>query len=148
MNPYLIKLIVDILRKWGIAMAIFITAVSYAYYSGKKTVYDKWAIEQAKTDRLINTLKVKQSQLSQAIETRYIDKVQVIKLRGQERTRYVYKYITPEIDNNCVITNPVVSLLNSAIEDTIPLTPNPPDATASDIDPIDISRTTRHHSTE
>ena len=142
MNSFLIKLIVEFLSRWTIPILIIVSLLLYAYYSGKQSVQQQWDLEKIKTEKLINELKVKQSLVNERIVVEYRDRVQVIREKAQERTRYVHEYITPEIDNQCNITNNVVGLLNSAIEDRLPTTTEYTDATPSSFTISDITQNT------
>ncbi len=54
------------------------------------------------------------------VEIRYMDRIRVVEKAGEERIKYVTKYITKEDDDRCDISPSFVELHDAAAQDRMP----------------------------
>lgn len=125
-----------------LSMLILIIAVlSATYFKGRHDVQVKWDLQVLETQKEIAELKAKQSEVTTKVVTEYVDRVKIVKEKGDTVVKYVDRYITEEQDNNCVIGNNVVSLHNAAAENRLPTTAEVTDGTASEVKISELTRT-------
>ena len=88
----------------------------------------QWEIEIAKRDAEIAELKAQADKVTVEVITKYVDRVKVVKEKGDVIIKEIPKLITKEIDRGCQLP-PIVGLLhNSAATNTVPSTTQITDA--------------------
>jgi len=122
--------------KYLIIGLLIVSALSTAYYQGKRTVQKDWDLSQAIIEKQIQELQTKQAEITTKVVTEYVDRTKIVKQKGDTIIEYVDKYVSK--DDTCVIPNNVISLLNSAMQNDIPgiadiTNENPSEFTVADI---------------
>lgn len=88
-----------------------------------------WQLKVAKTNAEIAELKAKSEKVSTKVVTKYIDRIQVVKEKGNE----IVKYVNKESDAKCELPNSFVVLHNAAAENQLPDPARASDAGASEV---------------
>ena len=88
-----------------------------------------WQLKIAKTNAEIAELKAKSETVSTKVITKYIDRIQVVKEKGNE----IVKYINKESDSKCELPNSFVVLHDAAAKNELPDPSRASNAGASDI---------------
>lgn len=83
--------------------------------SGKAEIQAKWDEDKRKAEKEITELRKKANQKTVLVETKYVDRVKVIREKGREITKVVYEYLpTIELDGSFRV------LHDAAVENRIP----------------------------
>ncbi len=87
-----------------------------------------------------------QSQLDNAkvnekITIKYVDRVKTIQGKSNVIIKEIPKLVTVNANAGCVITDGFVSVFNSSVDNTVPISTGNPDATTSGIELSDVART-------
>ena len=113
----------------GAAMALAIGP----FFIGAISTEERWQIEVLKQKAEIARLQVEAANATAQVITKYVEKKIYIKEKGHEIIKQVPVYVTKKADDNCIITNGVVELLNSAAKNEVPPAPrNTNDGTRKD----------------
>jgi energy-coupling factor transporter transmembrane protein EcfT len=88
-----------------------------------------WQLKVAKTNAEIAELKVKSEKVSTKVVTKYIDRIQVVKEKGNE----IVKYVNKESDSKCELPNSFVVLHDAAAKNELPDPSRASNAGASDV---------------
>lgn len=88
-----------------------------------------WQLKVAKTNAEIAELKAKSESVSTKVVTKYIDRIQVVKEKGNE----IVKYINTNADAKCELPSSFVVLHDAAAKNELPDPARVADARASDI---------------
>lgn len=110
------------------------------YFKGRSDVQIKWDLAKAETEKEIAELKAKEAEITIKTITKYVDRIKVVKEKGEEVIKYVDKYITVKEDLKYPLPNNFVELHDAAAKNVVP------DATrAADENPsrVKISTATR-----
>lgn len=129
----------SIITKIGI-IVILIAAIIAAFFvygvveynKGVSTIKAQYANQVAKT----NTASVK---ATTQVVTKYIDRVQVIKEKGDTIIKKVPVYVTKEDDTKCVINTGFVQLWNDANQMRVPDSTSTTNETASSVVLTDVA---------
>ena len=84
------------------------------YEKGFKASDDKWNLEVAKKNEEIAKLNQAAAEVTNDVVTKYVDKVKIIKQKGDEIVKEVPVYITDGDNANCKLPDAVLMLHNSA----------------------------------
>jgi len=88
-----------------------------------------WQLKVAKTNAEIAELKAKSEKVSTKVVTKYIDRIQVVKEKGNE----IVKYVNKESDAKCELPNSFVVLHDAAAKNELPDPTRASNAGASDV---------------
>lgn len=112
MNKYLVIVIGVILLCGG------------AFYKGRmmgiETTETKWKLVVAKADAKIAELQAQGAQTTVQVVTKYVDKVKIVKEKGDVIIQKVPVYITQADNSRCVIPAGFVLLHNAAAANKVP----------------------------
>ena len=113
---------IPIIGKYAIPIQAisFIVLVISVFFCGGLSNEASWQLKVAKANVEIAELKVKSEQVNTKILTKYIDRIQVIKEKGDVIIKEVPKYITKESDAKCDIPNSFVMLHDAAAKNELP----------------------------
>ena len=89
-------------------LALIVSAYSLGHYNGKT----KEVIERQQQEIL--AAKVVQQEATVKTVTEYVDKIKVVKERGDVIVKKIPVYITKEIDNGCIIPDSFSLLWNAS----------------------------------
>lgn len=105
-KPYAV--IPKILGLVTIALSIFIFGLLYAD--------NTWKAEAQKLQAQLDIAQAKSEQVTETIKEKVITKVQIVKVRGEENTKYIDREVV-KYDTSCVIPQEFVNAHNSAAKD-------------------------------
>ena len=88
-----------------------------------------WQLKVAKTNAEIAELKAKSEKVSTKVVTKYIDRIQVVKEKGNE----IVKYVNKESDTKCELPNSFVVLHDAAAKNELPDSTRASNAGASEV---------------
>lgn len=94
-----------------------------AWSLGGQSERDKYTLELEKQKTYIAELENNASKKTVEVVTEYVEKVKVVKEKGDIIYEKVPVYITKEDDARCIIPNGFVVLHDSAVQNTVPETP-------------------------
>jgi hypothetical protein len=110
-----------------------ILMVGGVYFYGGYGVEMEWRNKAKELQAEIDRKDAVSAEVTEKIVTQYVDKVKIVKEKGNVIIKEIPKYITKESDANCVIPNSFIVLHNSASRNEIPDTSRTVDDTASTI---------------
>lgn len=108
-----------------------ILLVAGVYFYGGYGVEMEWRNKAKELQAEIDRKNAVSAVVTEKIVTQYVDKVKIVKEKGNVIIKEVPKYITKEHDAGCVIPKSFVLLHNSASRNEIPDTTGPIDDSAS-----------------
>lgn len=104
-----------------VTIGIIVTAIAAgSYFAGRSHVQEAWDLQKAKDDKIIAELKANQGKETVRIVTQYVDRIKVVKEKGETIVQYVDKWITKENDAACILPKSFVVLHDSAAKNTVP----------------------------
>ena len=112
-----------------IQLLSFVTLLISVFLCGGLANEASWQLKVAQTNAEIAELKAKSETVSTKVVTKYIDRIQVVKEKGNE----IVKYINKESDSKCELPNSFVVLHDAAAKNELPDSTGATDARASDI---------------
>jgi hypothetical protein len=108
-----------------LGIALIIAGLLYSVYSaGENKVQAKWDADKAKVAAEIKKLKEASVVETVKVETKYVDRVKTVTVKGDTITQYVDRYITPEEDKGCTIPKNFILLHDSAVKNVVPAEAN------------------------
>jgi len=96
----------------------FIVLVISVFLCGGLSNEASWQLKVAKANVEIAELKVKEEKVTTKIVTKYIDRIQVVKEKGNEIVKYVD--VIKESDSKCELPNSFVVLHDAAAKNELP----------------------------
>lgn len=122
---------IDILKVGVLSLLVAIVAASITY----KYVSNHFEVVIMKMEKETADLKTKQAELTAAankvtvqVVTEYVDRVKVVKEKGDTIVKEVPVYITTQADNQCTLTEGFASIHDAAAKNEVPVVPANPDA--------------------
>jgi hypothetical protein len=108
-----------------LGIALIIAGLLYGVYSaGENKVQAKWDADKEKVAAEIKKLKEASVVETVKVETKYVDRVKTVTVKGDTITQYVDRYITPEEDKGCTIPKNFILLHDSAVKNVVPAEAN------------------------
>lgn len=113
---------VPYIEKYKFALTpIAVILICFSTWSlGIKEEKHRYALEQEKQKVYIAELEKKASEKTVEVVTEYVDRVKVVKEKGETIYEKVPVYITKESDDKCVLPNGFVVLHDSAVRNEVP----------------------------
>lgn len=108
-----------------------IIMIAGVYFYGGYGVEMEWRKKARELQAEIDRKNAVSAEVTEKIVTQYVDKVKIVKEKGNVIIKEIPKYITKESDANCVIPNSFIVLHDSASKNEIPDASRPIDDTAS-----------------
>ncbi|ATV46332.1 hypothetical protein [Lake Baikal phage Baikal-20-5m-C28] len=111
---------IPIIGKYAIPIQAisFIVLVISVFFCGGLSNEASWQLKVAKANVEIAELKVKEEKVTTKIVTKYIDRIQVVKEKGNEIIKYVD--VIKESDSKCELPNSFVVLHDAAAKNELP----------------------------
>lgn len=97
-----------------------ILMIAGVYFYGGYGVEMEWRQKAKELQAEIDRKDAVSAQVTEKIVTQYVDKVKIVKEKGNVIIKEIPKYITKESDANCVIPNSFIVLHDSASRNEIP----------------------------
>lgn len=121
MDPRLIfKLLKSPLAQYIINVLILALSVFAIYWYGGHVVQVKWDAEKKLIAEQNAAKKDESVKVTEKIVIKYVDRVKVIKEKGDEIVKYVDRYVSKEDDANCVVPYGVIRMYDDAIKGNVP----------------------------
>jgi len=123
--------VIPFIGKYAIPIQLlsFVVLLVSVFLCGGLANEASWQLKVAKTNAEIAELKVKSEKVSTKVVTKYIDRIQVVKEKGNE----IVKYINKESDTKCELPNSFVMLHDAAAKNELPDPTRASDAGASEV---------------
>jgi len=112
-----------------IQLLSFVTLLVSVFLCGGLANEASWQLKVAKTNAEIAELKAKSEKVSTKVVTKYIDRIQVVKEKGNE----IVKYVNKESDSKCELPNSFVVLHDAAAKNELPDPTRASNAGASEV---------------
>jgi hypothetical protein len=109
------------LFKYGM-IALIVAGIMFKIYgAGEQHVQAKWDADKIAVKAEIDRLKAEAGKVTTVVETKYVDRVKTITVKGDTITEYVDHYITQSEDKACTIPNNFILLHDLAVKNiTLP----------------------------
>jgi hypothetical protein len=131
-----------------IGLSALVIALSTVYYLGRKHVHDLYEVKILEQEKLIQEIQTKQAEVTVKVVTEYVDRVKIVKEKGDQIVKYVDRYITAEDDAKCSIPTKFVSLHDAAAANEVPDTASLTNDRASEVKLSELGKTvTENYST-
>jgi hypothetical protein len=123
--------VIPFIGKYAIPIQLlsFVTLLISIFLCGGLANEASWQLKVAKTNAEIAELKAKSEKVSTKVVTKYIDRIQVVKEKGNE----IVKYVNKESDSKCELPNSFVVLHDAAAKNELPDPTRASNAGASDV---------------
>lgn len=123
--------VIPFIGKYAIPIQLlsFVTLLISIFLCGGLANEASWQLKVAKTNAEIAELKAKSEKVSTKVVTKYIDRIQVVKEKGNE----IVKYVNKESDSKCELPNSFVVLHDAAAKNELPDPARASNAGASDV---------------
>lgn len=95
-------------------------AIFAVYRKGEQHVQAEWDLDKARVAAEIERLKVEAGKITIQVETKYVDRIKTVEVKGDTITSYVDRFITPNEIAKCVIPNNFILLHDSAVKNIVP----------------------------
>ena len=115
-------MLIPLQYKLGIQIGSAVALSLSCFFIGAIATEERWQLEVIKQKVRIAELEAQAGHVTTHVVTKYLEKKIYIKEKGHEIIKKVPVYVTKQADDNCIITNGVVELLNSAAKNEIPAT--------------------------
>lgn len=122
-----------------------IAGILFCWWLYHKGVTDERARNEAKAAKVIEKIVYKQGKVTEKIVTQYVDRIKVVRIKGDTIIQKVTEYVTPENDAACTINNGFVILWNAANQNTVPEAATGADGAPSEVKLSDVAA---QHATE
>lgn len=115
----------------GAASSLFSTYKTYFIIAGvvaslvgtsyvtSEVVNNRWKLKYAEAELKVEELKSKSQQVTTETVIKYVDRVKVVKEKGETITKEVPVYITKEADQNCSLTQGFVETHDAAAKNEL-----------------------------
>lgn len=110
--------VIPLIGKYALPIQLlsFVTLLVSVFLCGGLVNEASWQLKVAKTNAEIAELKAKSEKVSTKVVTKYIDRIQVVKEKGNE----IVKYVNKESDAKCELPNSFVVLHDAAAKNELP----------------------------
>jgi apolipoprotein N-acyltransferase len=123
--------VIPFIGKYAIPIQLlsFVILLVSVFLCGGLANEASWQLKVAETNAEIAELKAKSEKVSTKVVTKYIDRIQVVKEKGNE----IVKYINKESDTKCELPNSFVVLHDAAAKNELPDSTRASNAGASEV---------------
>jgi len=123
--------VIPLIGKYALPIQLlsFVTLLVSVFLCGGLANEASWQLKVAKTNAEIAELKAKSEKVSTKVVTKYIDRIQVVKEKGNE----IVKYVNKESDAKCELPNSFVVLHDAAAKNELPDPTRASNAGASEV---------------
>jgi hypothetical protein len=103
----------------GIAKPIFLLLLLFGVYNEGRIVSQENNIKAvAEYTEKVEEAEVKSEQVNTVIETKYVDRIKIVKEKADASIQYIEKVVT-KYDNMCTLSNAAIVLHNSASQNVV-----------------------------
>lgn len=100
--------------RWLAIALLILGTIAFGFVKGMKHVQDKWDSSVQKENLLVTQKVIKQGEITTKVLTQYVDRVRIVKEKGEEITKNVPIYVNTKNDADCVINHGFIVLHDSA----------------------------------
>lgn len=118
--PALVGFIKSPLFKYLLVIVAVLGLLFSVYRAGGNSVQKEWDLARAKTDKEIAELKVKQGEVTIKEVQVFVDRIKIVKEKGDVIEKFVDRWITAKDDASCVIPKAFIELHDAAATNTVP----------------------------
>lgn len=129
MNPLILKYALRILAPLAILLAVF----AFGFHRGASNVRADWNADVAARQLALADAEARAANITTKIVTQYVDRVRVIREKGQTIVKEVPVYVTPKADAACVVPRGFVRVHDGAARNQPPGAPEATDDAAAGI---------------
>ena len=122
------------LFKYVVAILIVAAILFAAYKKGANDVQVKWDLEKAQVEKEIVELKTKQGEKTIEVVTQYVDRIKIVKEKGDVITEYVDKWITKQDDFTYRLPGKFRVLHDAGVQNRVPDTSDFTNAAATEVE--------------
>ena len=98
-----------------LALALLAAAcLCFGWVKGAGHVQSEWDEATRKQVMRVAAVKVKQAEATVQVVTKYVDRVQIVRQKGEDIIKEVTVYVTPKTDSGCIVPIGLVRLRNDA----------------------------------
>ena len=116
---------------WALAMVIAAgTSLSLGWIAGARHVQTRWDSAVASQQMAAAEVKTQQAEAAIQVVTKYVDRIQVVREKGDTILKEVPIYVPVQADAACTIYRGAVSLHDAAATGELPEPSRDPDASA------------------
>lgn len=119
MNPLVLKYAFRILAPLALVLAVF----AFGYSRGSGHVRAEWNADVAQRQLALADAEARAAKITTKIVTEYVDRVRVIREKGQTIVKEVPVYVTPKADAACVVPRGFVRVHDGAARNQPPGAP-------------------------
>jgi hypothetical protein len=128
MNPLsILTFLKSDLFKYILIIGFIVGGLYFVYSKGEEHIQIQWDAEKIKIAAEIKVLKDKADIITTVVETKYVERIKIVKQKGDTIYVKVPEYITQADNDRCVINLGAVRVWNAAIENNIPAPANETD---------------------
>jgi len=127
--------------KLPIQIAALLLIIFGGYMEGSISQRKYWESKVAQVELELAKKEVESEKITVKIVTEYIDKIKIVKEKGDTIVKQVPIYITEKSDANCIISNSFVLLHDSASQNEIPNTSGIIDENPSEVKLSEVAET-------
>lgn len=113
--------------------ALAVALIGFGWVKGAGHVQSEWDSATGKQALQVAVVKQRQAEATVQVVTKYIDRIKVVREKGDIIIKEVPTYVTPEADARCVVPRGFVRLHDAAAANQIPGAAGTSDAAASGI---------------
>ena len=110
-----------------------VVLIGFGWAKGAVHVQDQWDTAVAKQEAQDAGVRVRQAEATVKVVTQYVDRIRVIREKGDVIIKEVPKYVTPEADARCTVNTGFVRLHDAAAANEVPAAPGIADASPAGI---------------
>ena len=125
--------------KYGIFAVVIVAIIFATYRAGQTSIQTKWDLEKAEIKEKIVIQKVIEEKVTEKVVTKYVDRIKIVKEKGDTIVQYIPQYITSEDNSNCTVPVGFTRLWNSAIQNQLPGDPAETDRADAGVTLTDIA---------
>ena len=116
-----------------VLVALAAALVGVGWFKGAGHVQHQWDAAVAEQARQVAKVEKQQAEATVQVVTRYVDRVKVVREKGDAIIKEVPVYVPSEADAACAIHRGFVRLHDAAAANTVPRAAEPADASAAGI---------------
>ena len=107
--------------KWIAALAFVVISFATGLFTGRAQIQDKWNKATLEAEASLARVMAEQAKETVKVVTQYVDRIQVVKVKGDTIIKEVPVYVTQKADSNCVINRGFVELHDAAANNRLPV---------------------------
>lgn len=116
---------------WVLALVIAAgTSLGIGWIAGTRHVQTRWDSTVASQRMAVAGVKTQQAEAAIQVVTKYVDRIQVVREKGDTLIQEVPVYVSIQTDAACTVHRGFVSLHDAAAAGELPTAPGDPDAPA------------------